>query len=163
MSEAPHSGPASRWQRLTAHVPPGQVLRFLAVGLWNTGFGYGSFALLTHLLTARYPRFGYMGAAALSSVLNISIAFLGYKWFVFKTRGNYVWEWLRCVAVYGSSIVIGLLILPVVVFLLRWLWGLNAAAPYLAGALLACFNAAYNFFGNKAFTFKSLGASSPGA
>lgn len=154
MSEPPHSAPASRWQRLTAHVPPGQVLRFLAVGLWNTAFGYASFALLTLLLATRHPRFGYLAAAALSSVMNISIAFLGYKWFVFKTRGNYVREWLRCVAVYGSSIVIGLLLLPVLVFLLRWLFGLDAAAPYLAGALLACWNAVYSFVGNKAFTFK---------
>ena len=154
MTEAPQSAPASRWQRLTAHVPPGQVLRFLLVGVWNTGFGYASFALLTHLLATRYPLFGYLVAAAVSSLLNISIAFLGYKWFVFKTRGDYVREWLRCVAVYGSSIVIGLLILPALVFLLRWLWGLDAAAPYVAGALLACFNAGYNFVGNKAFTFK---------
>ena len=36
-------------RELARHAPPGQVVRFLIVGAWNTLFAYGLFALLTYL------------------------------------------------------------------------------------------------------------------
>jgi putative flippase GtrA len=136
------------------HIPSGELMRFLGVGLWNTAFGYATFAAFTYLLDTRYPKYGYIAAGALSSVLNISVAFLGYKWFVFKTKGNYLREWTRCLAVYGSSIILGLILLPMLVFAIRDLTGMDEGAPYVAGAIIVCLNALYNFVGNKVFTFK---------
>jgi putative flippase GtrA len=94
----------NRWvASLTRHIPPGQFGRYLLVGAWNTLFGYGSYALLTAILTPVIPH-GYIVASVISSLLNISVSFLGYKWFVFKTKGNYLREWIRCVGVYSGAL-----------------------------------------------------------
>ena len=72
---------------LRRHVPGGQLGRYLVVGIWNTAFGYATFALFTLLLEGHVPA-SYMVASLLASVINITVAFLGYKWFVFKTAGK---------------------------------------------------------------------------
>ena len=123
---------------LTKHIPPGQLARYLVVGAWNTLFGYGTYALFTALLAPVIPH-SYVVALVLSSLLNITVSFLGYKWFVFKTKGNYLREWMRCVAVYSSGIALGVCLLPVVVYILRHGTRFQAAAPYLGGALLTGF------------------------
>src|SRR5258707_15130855 len=107
---------------LTKHIPPGQLGRYLAVGIWNTAFAYGTFALFTALLD-RYMPASYLAGSLLSSLLNITVSFLGYKWFVFKTKGNYLKEWARCLVVYSGSIVLGLALLPPTVFLVGFLTG----------------------------------------
>jgi len=139
--------------QLTSHIPPGQFGRYLLVGVWNTLFGYSTFAALTALLKPYVPQ-SYMLAAVLSSMLNITVAFLGYKWFVFRTKGNYLREWSRCVAVYGSSTILGVGALPIMVWTIRLTSTLDRQAPYLAGALLTAFGAIYNFLGHKRFSFR---------
>ena len=139
--------------RVTSHIPPGQFARYLVVGVWNTGFGYGTYAGLTALLTPKIPH-AYLAASLLSSLLNITVAFLGYKWFVFRTRGNYLKEWLRCLTVYSSSLLLGLLLLPVVVEAVRRVTGNGRAAPYIGGALLMGASVIYSFFGHRKFTFR---------
>ncbi len=138
---------------LTKHIPPGQLARYLLVGAWNTLFGYGTYALFTALLAPVIPH-SYMVALVLSSLLNITVSFLGYKWFVFKTKGNYLREWMRCVAVYSSGIALGVCLLPVIVYILRHGTRFQAEAPYLAGALLTGFGVLYNFLGHKNFSFR---------
>jgi len=142
------------WKELSGHIPPGQFGRYLLVGIWNTLFGYGMFALFTALLNPILSH-SYMWASGLSSLLNITVAYLGYKWFVFKTKGNYLREWLRCVTVYGSGILLGLIALPVVVFLIRHNTHFYAQAPYIAGAILSAFIVVYNFLGHKKFSFRA--------
>jgi putative flippase GtrA len=138
---------------LFSHIPPGQFFRYVLVGIWNTGFGYALFVIFTYLLSRRWPQYGYIPASLLSSVFSITVAFFGYKLYVFKTKGNYLAEWVRCVAVYGSSIAIGLAILPCVVFLIRHATTIDTKAPYLAAAVMTGFNAIYNFVGHKKFSF----------
>lgn len=144
----------SRWTaRLIHHFPPGQFGRYLAVGAGNTLFGYGTYAGLTAVLTPLISH-GYILAAILSAPLNITFSYLGYKLFVFKTRGNYLREWSRCIAVYGSKMLLGVCLLPVVVFLVRWSTGLDRAAPYIGGALMMGTNVVYSFAAHKRFTFQ---------
>jgi putative flippase GtrA len=140
--------------RLASHIPPSQFGRYLVVGFLNTIFGYSTYALFTYLLTPHLP-FAYVFAGALSTFLNITFSFLNYKWFVFKTRGNYLREWLRCLVVYSSGILLGALLLPVTVFLIRRATPLNASAPYIAGALLMGLNIIASFVGHKKFSFAS--------
>jgi putative flippase GtrA len=140
--------------RLTAHIPPGQLGRYLVVGAWNTAFAYGTFALFTALLD-RYMPMSYLAASLVSSVLNITVSFLGYKWFVFKTRGSYLREWARCLVVYSGSIALGLLLLPPTVFLVRYSTGNARAAPYIAGALLLGVQVILSFLGHKTFSFRT--------
>lgn len=143
-----------RWvNRVTSHIPPALFGRYLAVGIFNTAFGYSSFAALTALLAHVMP-YSYMPATMISSPLNITVAFLGYKWFVFQTRGNYLKEWARYLAVCTSGILIGILILPIVVAILHRGFGLQGSAPYVAGALMLAFGVIYNFFGHKTFSFR---------
>jgi len=148
------SDSATRWStNLTRHIPPGQFGRYLLVGSWNVLFGYSTFALFTAVLNAIVPH-SYMWASLLSSLLNITVAYLGYKWFVFKTKGNYLREWMRCVAVYSGGVVLGLIALPVLVLLIRRNTRFFAEAPYIAGALLTLFVVVYSFLGHKKFSFR---------
>lgn len=133
------------FRRLFSHIPPGELLGFLIVGIWNTAFGYATFVGFTILISRRFPRYGYIPAGLLSSILSISVAFLGYKWFIFKTRGNYLREWIRCMAVYGSSMLLGLVLLPSAVFLVRHLTPIQGKAPYVAAALLTCLTSSITF------------------
>jgi putative flippase GtrA len=135
-------------------VPGGQFGRYLLVGLWNTTFGYACFAAFTALLDKAIPH-SYLSAFVLSNLLSITVAFLGYKWFVFKTKGNYLREWCRCVGVYSGSIVLGLVLLPAMVFTIRHKLGYQNAAPYIAGALLTGITVILSFFGHKHFSFRS--------
>jgi putative flippase GtrA len=98
-----------------------------------------------------------MAASLLSAMLNITVSFLGYKWFVFKTRGNYLKEWGRCLMVYSGSILLGLALLPPTVFLVSYLTGNPSAAPYIAGALLLGLQVILSFLGHKRFSFKEGG------
>ncbi len=144
------------FDRLTRHIPPGQFGRYLVVGIWNTAFGYGTFALFTALLD-RYMPASYMAGALLSGVLNITVSFLGYKWFVFKTKGNYLREWMRCLMVYSGSILIGLASLPPTVFAVSYVTGDPRAAPYIAGALILGVQVILSFLGHRTFSFKDAG------
>jgi len=113
------------------------------------------------------------------------VAFLGYKFFVFRTKGHFLREWLKCFAVYGVGWIPGLISLsaftgilqglfhrytiPLHALLLvveshlsgaplRWLQHAatgKAAAGYLSGALLTVFATIYSFMGHKHVTFKT--------
>jgi putative flippase GtrA len=147
--------PTERWSATFArHLPPVQFGRYLLVGAGNTLFGFGCYAALTAILTPHIPH-AYILAAALSNLFNITFSYLTYKWFIFRTRGNYVREWMRCVAVYSGASLLAVLVLPVIVFLIRHLTPLYASAPYLAGAMVAAATAIASFTGHKNFTFRS--------
>jgi putative flippase GtrA len=143
-----------RISALAAHFPPGQVVRYLVVGAWNALFSYGAYAALTALLTPFIP-YSYMVASPLSSVLSITVSFLGYKWFVFKTKGNYLREWARCVVVYSGSIAIGWALLPFLVALVRHATRYQREAPYIAGAMLTGVSVVFSFVGHRKYSFRT--------
>lgn len=129
-----------------------QFGRYLLVGGFNTAFGYGMFALLNWLLR-RVP-YGYLWATLFANVITITVAFLGYKWFVFKTKGHYLREWLRCVGVYGSGMVLGLAGMAILVPILRHHMSKPQAASYLAAAMLTCVSVVFTFLGHKHISFR---------
>lgn len=143
----------SRLETLTKHIPPGQVGRYLLTGGFNTLFGYGTFALFT-MLFAPLGRQSYILAVVPSTLINITVSFLGYKWFVFKTKGNYLREWVRCVGVYSGSMALSMTLLPVFVFVIRHRFGYESQAPYIAGALLGGITVIISFFGHKHISFR---------
>jgi len=146
---------SSGFRGLTSHVPPRQFFRYLLVGGLNTLFGYTCFAFFTSLLQPRMT-YGYVVASLISNPLAITVSFLGYKWFVFKTRGNYLREWGRCVLVYIGSMLISILMLPLVVHGLRRFTPWDKAAPYIGGALIMGCSVVYSFFGHKHYSFRWL-------
>jgi putative flippase GtrA len=130
----------------------GQAIRYGVVGAWNTVFGYGCYSFFTLILTGLGPH-SYMLANLIAFPINITVAFLGYKLFVFKTKGNYIREWLRCIVVYSGTFVLSLVALPALVFCIRRLGGLEKAAPYIAGAIVIGATAVVSFFGHKHISF----------
>jgi putative flippase GtrA len=181
--------PTRALQRLVNLFPPGQFVRYLCVGACNTLFGYLSFALILTLLNGVLPqRFVYLtvvAASLLSTPINITVAYFGYKFFVFKTHGNYLIEWLKCFAVYGTGMIPGLIALSALTRLLESLIHRHAPAlhhalaavethltphaaatlhhlatgksmaGYIAGAIVIGFSTIYSFVGHKKVTFKA--------
>ena len=139
------------------------MVRYLLVGAFNTGFGYSLFAVLNYTLQS-LGSYSYMLASLLSNLIAITIAFLGYKWFVFKTKGNYLREWIRCMGVYGSGMLLTLAGLPVLVPLLRrFMLPQPQAAPYLAAAIMAIVVVIVSFFGHKHISFAESGTAQSGS
>ncbi len=184
--------PAGRLQRLVNLFPAGQFIRYLCVGAFNTLFGYGSFVValtqLNVLLPARLLYLTVVLASVLSMPLNITVAYLGYKFFVFRTKGNFLSEWFKCFAVYGTGMIPALAALSALTRLLqtmihrhaiplRALLGsvelhLNgrplallehvatgkAMAGYIAGAVVIGVSTIYSFVGHKKITFRQKSA-----
>lgn len=132
----------------------GQLIRYLVVGGFNTVFGYGCFAVLNYLLTGRVP-YPYMVANVGSNVIAITVAFLGYKWFVFRTKGNYLREYLRTYLVYGSSVLLGLVLLPFFVALVGRILNNQLLVPYVAQAIAMPVVIIGSYIGHKWFSFRA--------
>ena len=130
-----------------------QFTRYLLVGGFNTVIGFGVFALLNWLFKG-FGSFSYMYAWALANIIAITAAFLAYKWFVFRTKGNYLKEWICCFGVYGSGLVFGLFALPFLVTVFRHTMGRPEYASYLAVALLTTVTVVLSFFGHKNISFR---------
>lgn len=152
MTNRGHRERAALVARVAQHIPPGQFGRYLVVGMVNTMFGYACFAVLTMAMSPHMPH-AYILAGLLSSLINITFSFLTYKWFIFRTKGGYLREWLRCVAVYSGGIALGTCLLPICVFLLRHFTSMDESAPYVAAAVLTAVNVVLGFIGHKKFSF----------
>ncbi len=179
----------NRLQRLVNLFSGGQFIRYLLVGGFNTLFGYTTFAVTLMLLSRAIPqRFLYLSAplaSILCTPLNITVAYLGYKFFVFRTTGNHLMEWLKCFAVYGSGMIPGLVALGALTRLLQRELHQHAVllhagllkveahlhgpvlplvqqvahgrslAGNLAGAVVMGVSTIYSFVGHKKVTFKA--------
>jgi putative flippase GtrA len=180
--------PKPRFQPLYDLFPRGQFVRYLCAGVFNTFFGYLSFASILTLLNVFLPaRFLYLTviAASISAVpLNITVAYFTYKFFVFRTQGNYLREWLRCFAVYGTGMIPSLFALAALTRFLQVVIHSHAAtlrvflnavehhmsgrslaflqqiatgkamAGYIAGAVVIGATTIYSFVGHKWITFR---------
>ena len=130
-----------------------QAIRYLAVGGFNTCFGFGLFVGFNYLFRS-LGVYGSEIASLLSNIIAIMVAFLGYKWFVFRTPGNYLREWVRCLSVYGGSMLFTLAALPPLTLLLRHrIWHPQTASNVAAG-ILAVVTVVASYFGHKYFSFR---------
>ena len=176
-------------QRLVNLFPGGQFFRYLMVGVFNTLFGYTSLLvvlkLLENVIPLRYLSLTAVAASIISTPLNITVAYFGYKFFVFRTEGNYLLEWLKCFAVYGTGMIPGLIALGGLTRLLQGLIHRHAAtlhanlaaveahlggapltlvqhlahsksmAADIAAAVVIAVSTIYSFIGHKKVTFKA--------
>jgi putative flippase GtrA len=176
-------------QRLVNLFPGGQFARYLCVGVFNTFFGYLSFVVILTLLNAVLPdrllSLTVILASVLAWPLNITVSYFGYKFFVFRTKGNYLGEWLKCFAVYGTGVIPGLVALSALtrflqsmihrhasslhvflsaierhlsghaLVLLQHITTGKAMAGYIAGAIVIGFSTIYSFVGHKQVTFRT--------
>lgn len=127
------------------HAPAFAFLRYLMAGAWNTFFGIGVYTLLYVLLGHRIH---YLLLGIPANILAITNAFICYKFFVFKTKGNIIPEYLKCYAVYGLGSLTGMLLLALLVQGL----GLH---PVAANILATVIIIVFSYFGHKYFSFKN--------
>jgi putative flippase GtrA len=119
-------------------------VRYLIIGGWNTLFGIGVYAILYELLHAHV---NYLVLMIPANILAITNAYFGYKFVVFKTRGNYITEYLRCYMVYGGSIVLGFVLMYIMVSI----FGLHPVVAQFPCAVIAIIS---SYFGHKRFSFE---------
>jgi putative flippase GtrA len=130
-----------------------QFMRYVIIGGFNTVFGYGLFALLNWSFRGMGLH-AYMYAWVLTSFIALTVAFLGYKWFVFRTRRNYLAEWIRCLGIYSTSMLIGFVSLPIVVTILRRILAKPEYSSYVGVAIIMACNTAVSFLGHKNVSFR---------
>jgi putative flippase GtrA len=152
-------------KRFAQHIPSDQVIRYLLVGAWNTVFGFGCFFVFTKLLLhvmPSQPSLAASVATVVATITNITVSFIGYKLFVFKTEGNFLYEYARSFLVYLPSLLFNAVaIAPLTVLLRRTIPSHSEQAPYFAGAILAFVNVIISFFGHKHISFRDRAEAPP--
>jgi putative flippase GtrA len=95
------------------------------------------------------------GVAYVSAAfVNISVSFLGYKWFVFRTKGNYLIEYSRSFSVYLPTLAINAVAIAPLTILLRRATPFPRQAPYVAGAVLMIITVVLSFLGHRHISFR---------
>lgn len=123
-----------------------QRVRFLAVGTFNTLFGYLVFGLL-ELLVFDGMRTGYLGSVVGSYAVSIVLAFFLYRRFVFVVRGRLLRDFCAFVAVNLFAIGTNLGILAVLVELV----GLPPLVAQAAALLATTF---ISYVGHRQVSFR---------
>ena len=87
-----------------------EQLLYLAVGGWNTVFGYAIWAVLQYLLGGSLH---YLVVVLIAWPIAVLNAYLGYRYLVFRSRGSMVRELPRFSLIYAVTLVVNLVLLPV--------------------------------------------------
>lgn len=118
-------------------------MRFLGAAGFNFAAGY----LIS--LAMYYSLEDYLNIVVIAVIINIiciTVSFLTYKLFVFRTKGGWIREYLRCYVVYGGTALIGT----------GGLWLLVEKMEvqfWLAQGGLMIFLAVFSFIGHNYFSF----------
>lgn len=131
-------------KNLTVSLLKDKKIRYVLAGAWNTLFGYC-------LMVSLYENFNkdlhLVFIAFLSSFIAITMSFLTYKIFVFKTKGNWFQEWMRSFLVYGGASLVSTTILWLLIdiFLID---------IYIAQAISIVIVIIVSYISHSKFTFK---------
>ena len=90
----------------------GQGTRFVAVGVVNTAFGYGLFAILEITVGATIP---YLYLLLVAHVISVLEAYVLQRRFVFQVQGLWLRDLLRFWSVYLVALAINVVALPLLV------------------------------------------------
>ena len=120
-------------------------INYLMVGAWNTLFGYIVFALLYYFLSDYLASFIIV---IINNVITVTNNYVWYKLLVFKTKGNFLREYLRFYAIYVVALVFNLIALPLMVDYFK----LNA---YLSQAIITVVIIIMSYLANNKFAFKN--------
>ena len=121
-------------------------IRFLLTGLLNTLIGLGIFPALYYLLESL--QLHYLLILILSQVLSICFAYSTNKFLTFKTKGNYINEFMKFITFHVSFFIINLIMLPLLVVGFK----LN---PVIAQSLFALVVILSSYFWHSRITFSS--------
>lgn len=120
-----------------------EKLKFLTIGGWNTLFGYLIFIAFYYFLNKIIH---YLILLVVSYIVSITNAYLSYKFFVFKTKGNYIREYLRFYLVYGVAFLVNIALMPIFVEFI----GVN---PIIAQGIILFFTVSIGYIGHKNYSF----------
>jgi len=127
-----------RWRRYR------EQLLYLAVGGWNTLFGYLVFVVL---YAVGHGAVSDVAMIVVSWVISIANAYLGYRYVVFRSHGRVISELPRFSLVYLVSMAVNLVVLPLAVRTLP-------VNPYVVqGAFTVCVVVA-SYAGHRYFSFR---------
>jgi len=118
--------------------------RYLLVGVFNTVFGYALSLLVYHFLQ---NDLSIVVIGIMINVISITVAFLGYKLFVFESSGNWLHEYLRCYVTYGFSAVLGIALIWL--FVEQWGW-----IFWFSQGLIIILSTVISYFMHRHFTFR---------
>lgn len=142
---------------LSDKIPTGEALRFLIAGAGNTLFGIADTFFCTWLLVRlnpAHPAVMTSAATLVSTVVNITVSFLSYKWFVFRSKGHYLAEYGRSMLIYLPSLLVSMTAVgPLAAMFAHWL-PRPKLAPYAAQACIVAVAVVPQFIGHKKFTFR---------
>ena len=143
--------------------PPGWLLRvvrdqrvaFLTVGAINTVVGYLCFAAFLVLLgqgLRPVPPSRYLAALLCAHVVSVLIAFVLYRFVVFRVRGHVLSDLWRFETVYLSALAVNFVLLPGLVEI--------AHLPVLlAQALIVLVTSVMSWVGHKHYSFRRTSSS----
>jgi putative flippase GtrA len=120
-----------------------QHVKFAAIGIYNTLFGYAVFAGL-HL---GFPHVNYIFVLIVSREVSVVSAFIAYRWLVFKVKGGLVGDFVRFWMVYSGALVMNLIALPFFVQIV----GMSVLP---AQALVVVLTVISTWIGHNHFSFK---------
>jgi putative flippase GtrA len=116
---------------------------FIVIGSLNTLFSY----FITIILFNYLQNFvNIFIIAIISNIISITMSFTTNKYFVFKSNGNYLKEYMRSYFVYGFSMIFG-------IFGLWFLVSILNIHIWVSQALLMVFSVLIAYYGNQKFTF----------
>ena len=116
---------------------------YLLVGLWNTIAAYSFFAGLYYYL---HNHLNYLIILAISQICGLTNAYICYKIFVFKTKGNVLKEYIKFCLVYGGTFIANLFFISIFVGAL----GFNI---YLCQAIISMVVVVLAYLGHEYFSF----------
>jgi putative flippase GtrA len=120
-----------------------KLLKYVLVGIWNTIFGVALYTAVILIFGEKH----YLILSVLTNIIAITQSYLSYKFFVFKTKGSYIKEYLKIYVTYGVSMLISLLGMYVLVDFIK------ISAIY-SNLIVTAITLIINFFMHKNFTFK---------
>jgi putative flippase GtrA len=127
-------------------------VRFLAVGILNTVFGYVIFLSLYTLGSAVFQKryIAYMAAIILSNVIATIIAFVLHKYVTFRSpaRGRKIpIEFLKFCTTYLVTFFLSIILLPVLV-------EVGKTSPKIAAAFVIIICTIISYLGHSRFSFR---------
>ena len=121
-------------------------LRFLIAGAWNTVFGYLIGLFIYHALE---NLLNIVFVLIIAYVVSVTQSFFVYKFFVFKTSGNWLSEYIKCYYLSAINAIIGI----IGVYLL--LEKLNIAF-WIAQGIMLIMTLIFSYVGLKNYIFNKL-------
>lgn len=125
-----------------------EKIRYLLAGGFNTLVGY---SIGVGLYKALESNLSIIWIGIISNILSITVSFLIYKIFVFKTAGMWLTEYMKSYIVYGGIAVIGIFFLWVFMDKMK-------ISIWLAQALVMGMTVIISYLGHSRFTFSRRGA-----